>query len=60
MVYIYLALFWVIDTISRIDKQEQEILSRIGNSSCSLPYGVQEKIEQTYEIVSSATCEITK
>lgn len=61
MVYIYLALFWVIDSINEIKQTNKDIISNFSNISCnSLPYWVQEKLEKTYEIVSSATCEITK
>lgn len=42
---------------NKIDK----IYSEISIKSCdSLPYGVQDKIEQTYDILSSATCNTTK
>lgn len=31
-------------------------ISSIIRNSCELPYGLQDKIEQTYEILNSSTC----
>lgn len=52
IIYVYFSLFWVITN--------KEILSRLENITCDLPYGLQEKLEKTYENITSATCEITK
>lgn len=38
-----------------IDKKIDQISSMIKNS-CELPYGLQDKIETTYEILNSSTC----
>ena len=52
LIGVYTYTIWI-----KLDK----FLSSIDNPvSCSLPYGVQEKIEKTYENITSATCEITK
>lgn len=37
------------------NKKIDDLSSQIHND-CSLPYWVQDKIEQTYEYVTSATC----
>ncbi len=57
MIYIYLALFWVIDSINEIKQTNKDIISNFSNISCnSLPYWVQEKLEQTYENITSFKC----
>ena len=57
-IHIVIAFFYIYGTLDKIDK----IYSSLNDTvSCNkLPYGVQEKIEQTYENITSATCEIWK
>lgn len=62
------ALIWlsgVIDKISLHEENDKTLYSEMliiedkvskMTQSCSLPYWVQDKIEQTYEYVTSATC----
>lgn len=43
-----------------VNNTVNKIYSEVHIKTCSLPYGVQDKIEQSYEILSSATCNTTK
>lgn len=52
LIGVYTYTIWI-----KLDK----FISSLDNPvSCILPYWVQDKIEKTYENITSATCEITK
>lgn len=50
-------LYWTFDELRQSNKNSKEILSILRNPvSCELQYWLREKIEQTYENITSATC----
>ena len=63
-----IALIWLSGAIDKLTIHEENdkilygemliLYNKVSNinPSCSLPYWVQDKIEQTYEYVTSATC----
>lgn len=50
-------LYWTFDELRQSNKNSKEILSILRNPvSCSLPYWVQDKIEETYTNIVSFKC----
>lgn len=57
IILVVATLMYLYTISNKIDK----IYSEISIKSCdSLPYGIQDKIEQSYDILSSSTCKITQ